>query len=1151
MSARLSMTTHRPKTRPPPRPKFRAARAFYLTCFLGTCLATYTLVSHTFWPAQLEELHISKRSFNYDAPTHIFGGNDVGPMVSEEDICRQVHKQAAEDQCAYIKAYCPADEAGFTTWLDLFYCRMSGPLQPLAFTLLLVWLSLLFSTIGIAASDFFCIDLSTISNILGMSESMAGVTFLAFGNGSPDVFSTFAAMNTNSGSLAVGELFGAAGFITAVVAGSMALIRPFHVAKKSFLRDVGFFIVAAAFSMVFLWDGKLHFWECLAMVIYYILYVAFVIAWHWWIGRRRRRRERDAAVRGHYVAPGDELDADDEPYHDDPEDAASSHPSFSRGVSREDWSALEGGPHEAYDDPQTNEDDEEEARDRWMSELASNMRLTRPARSRSRNSTVSAVRPSLVGALEFQAVLNSLQRSRNIRSIPLHSRRFSDDPTYTTAQQQDQMASENDPGTRPPYEVLVTDESSPVLVRPGEVGPAPLPAPAGRTRAVSVNDAAVLRVDPNLQRLRPPGTEGDLIEVSSDDSGARSRSASLLDVPPALDMPVSPTLRLDPGTQGSNMPSRRDRSSSSAQQRRQLSDLLAPPIEGETSVGRSHHVRSASSDRLLPPEQVDSGSNQGGDYFNPQPVSRQNTEESITDAASPVPRASRLPRIRIPDHGRSPGSSRGTSPFPTYRDYPSPSMTASVHSSASHRAPSIRLPDAEAIGSPETIPADQRVEQEVPRRPGRLEKFWPYSILPPPGVIIKTLFPTIYHWGDKTWYEKCLGVVAAPSVLCLTLTLPVVEPEKEDAKDTARRDLSLDSTRTGPGRRDFSLQSATSVQSSGAALKHMDSEFILEADDRSSQSGLPSVHHPHRVTPGGIAGHGNSATTAAATEQIHRSNYGTSHSSPMLSAEPQAFISADEAKEPQLWNRWLTIIQLFTGPICIVLAVYIQAPDELPVTWLIRPILICLLVSALLLIPLILTTTPFHRPKVYRIILSLAGFVVSIAWISAIASQVVGALKALAVIWNMSHAIMGLTIFAMGNSMGDLVADITVARLGYPVMALSACFGGPMLNILLGVGLSGSWIMLTQAEKHQHRHPKKGLKFKSYHIEVSKTLVVSGITLLITLVGLLIAVPLNKWVLSRKIGLALIALWVISTAFNVVIEYTGVLGEVDEFMGWA
>ncbi|KAG9841228.1 hypothetical protein KCU68_g8734, partial [Aureobasidium melanogenum] len=141
---------------------------------------------------------------------------------------------------------------------------------------------------------------------------------------------------------------------------------------------------------------------------------------------------------------------------------------------------------------------------------------------------------------------------------------------------------------------------------------------------------------------------------------------------------------------------------------------------------------------------------------------------------------------------------------------------------------------------------------------------------------------------------------------------------------------------------------------------------------------------------------------------------------------------------------------------------------------------------------------------------------------------------------NMSHAIMGLTIFAVGNSLGDLVADITVARLGYPIMALSACLGGPMLNILLGIGLSGSWILIRGAEHRHAKHPGKPIHFRTYEIQVGQTLIVSGVTLLVTLIGLLIAVPLNKWVLSRKIGWVLIGLWCISTTINVVLEVLGI-----------
>lgn len=47
---------------------------------------------------------------------------------------------------------------------------------------------------------------------------------------------------------------------------------------------------------------------------------------------------------------------------------------------------------------------------------------------------------------------------------------------------------------------------------------------------------------------------------------------------------------------------------------------------------------------------------------------------------------------------------------------------------------------------------------------------------------------------------------------------------------------------------------------------------------------------------------------------------------------------------------------------------------------------------------------------------------------------------------------MGLTILAWGNSMGDLSADVTMARRGLTNMALTACFAGPVFNILIGLG---------------------------------------------------------------------------------------------------
>jgi sodium/potassium/calcium exchanger 6 len=201
------------------------------------------------------------------------------------------------------------------------------------------------------------------------------------------------------------------------------------------------------------------------------------------------------------------------------------------------------------------------------------------------------------------------------------------------------------------------------------------------------------------------------------------------------------------------------------------------------------------------------------------------------------------------------------------------------------------------------------------------------------------------------------------------------------------------------------------------------------------------------------------------------------------------------------------------------------------------------LLGSLVTLGVLVLTTSHSKPPRYRVLFCFVGFIVSIAWISTIANEVVGVLKAFGVILGISDAILGLTIFAVGNSLGDLVADITVARLGYPVMALSACFGGPMLNILLGIGVSGLYMTIKEANAHHAAHPGTALTYKPYRIEVSGTLLVSSITLLVTLVGLLIALPLNKWIMDRKIGWGLIILWSISTAVNLAVEISGVWGD--------
>jgi sodium/potassium/calcium exchanger 6 len=179
-----------------------------------------------------------------------------------------------------------------------------------------------------------------------------------------------------------------------------------------------------------------------------------------------------------------------------------------------------------------------------------------------------------------------------------------------------------------------------------------------------------------------------------------------------------------------------------------------------------------------------------------------------------------------------------------------------------------------------------------------------------------------------------------------------------------------------------------------------------------------------------------------------------------------------------------------------------------------------------------------QAPNQLRPFLSFIGFIVGICWIAIIADEVVSLLKTLGVILNISDSLLGLTVFAVGNSLSDLVADITVARLGYPVMALSACFGGPMLNILLGIGMGGLYMTLKSNVETTTTSTIDGLSHSHapYKITISRNLMISGVTLLVALVGLLIIVPLNHWKMDRKIGCGLIVLWSLSTLGNVIVE---------------
>ncbi|XP_061585085.1 mitochondrial sodium/calcium exchanger protein [Cololabis saira] len=212
------------------------------------------------------------------------GSNHSGfasAMMSENsnDECDDVMNLSAAERCAFVKNTSDCNmEDGFINYLDLAFCLLPPNLTPLTITLCIIWLLLLFVILGLTASKFFCPNLSAISSSLHLSHNVAGVTFLALGNGAPDIFSAIAAFShPHTAGLAVGALFGAGIFVTTVVAGSVALVKPFAVASRPFLRDVSFYMVAVFWTFLMLYRGTTTLQETLGYLGLYVLYVLIVI----------------------------------------------------------------------------------------------------------------------------------------------------------------------------------------------------------------------------------------------------------------------------------------------------------------------------------------------------------------------------------------------------------------------------------------------------------------------------------------------------------------------------------------------------------------------------------------------------------------------------------------------------------------------------------------------------------------------------------------------------------------------------------------------------------------------------------------------------------------------------------------------------------
>ena len=101
----------------------------------------------------------------------------------------------------------------------------------------------------------FCPSLKVLSRLLGLSESVAGVTLVAFGNAAPDLFTSVAGLHGDARHFYT-DLYGSAMCVLFLVTGLILSMAPVNVQPASFTINILFLLLNLIYIDYIIRRGK-------------------------------------------------------------------------------------------------------------------------------------------------------------------------------------------------------------------------------------------------------------------------------------------------------------------------------------------------------------------------------------------------------------------------------------------------------------------------------------------------------------------------------------------------------------------------------------------------------------------------------------------------------------------------------------------------------------------------------------------------------------------------------------------------------------------------------------------------------------------------------------------------------------------------------
>lgn len=150
----------------------------------------------------------------------------------------------------------------------------------------------------------------------------------------------------------------------------------------------------------------------------------------------------------------------------------------------------------------------------------------------------------------------------------------------------------------------------------------------------------------------------------------------------------------------------------------------------------------------------------------------------------------------------------------------------------------------------------------------------------------------------------------------------------------------------------------------------------------------------------------------------------------------------DYSEDLHGWSKLLNMLNIVTLP---QLFLFVTGYSK-TIYFAILPLSLIVFLISLTVASIVCYTSRTDCPPKYHIAFAAGSFAGCVCVISSVAKEVVSVMKAIGIISRLSDSMVGLLFLALGNSIGDLFANISLVRQGYQHMAFAACFGGPMFS---------------------------------------------------------------------------------------------------------